>query len=144
MADRLAISLRAWQKIERNEGVPSGETLLRFETIGINPGWVLSGAGPKLLVEDDSYLYLKNEIIDGDLLIDIKAIVEVVHKEVGIRLKPETLDRQAIKYYNQYMIADTDLSDVEEMQLWLKLLEKRVRREAMEARDAPGTGKRLA
>lgn len=142
MANRLAMSLRAWQKIERDEGVPSGETLLRFKAIGINPGWVLSGLGPKSLEDDDSHLYIKNEVIDADLLIDIKAMVEKVHREVGITLRAETLDRHSIDYYNEYMLADTVLSDVEEMHLWLRLLEKRVRREAMAARDAPGTGKR--
>lgn len=47
MADKLGLSLRGWQKMERGEGTPSGETLLNFEKLGINPGWVLSGIGPK-------------------------------------------------------------------------------------------------
>ncbi|WP_139056210.1 XRE family transcriptional regulator [Rhizobium sp. 9140] len=49
MADVLGMSLRGWQKIERGEGTPSGETLLQFEKLGINPGWVLTGLGPKSL-----------------------------------------------------------------------------------------------
>ncbi|MEA3533686.1 LexA family transcriptional regulator [Rhizobium sp. CC-YZS058] len=49
IADLLGISLRGWQKIERGEGTPSGETLLQFQTLGINPGWVLTGIGPKHL-----------------------------------------------------------------------------------------------
>jgi len=138
------MSLRAWQKIERNEGVPSGETLLLFAKVGANPGWVLSGLGPKSLVESDDHLYQKNAIIDSDLLVDIKEVVASVHKEAGITLHAETLDRKAIDYYNQYMLDDTDLSDVEEMKLWLGLLEKRIRREVTAARDAPGTGKHKA
>lgn len=93
---------------------------------------------------DESYLYEKNAVIDADLLVDIKEVVASVHKEAGITLRAETLDRKAIDYYNQYMLDDTDLSDVEEMKLWLGLLEKRIRREVTAARDAPGTGKHKA
>ncbi|MCI9864916.1 LexA family transcriptional regulator [Rhizobium skierniewicense] len=53
MADRLGLSLRGWQKIERGEGTPSGETLLNFEKLGINPGWVLTGLGPKHFAENN-------------------------------------------------------------------------------------------
>ncbi|PTM92854.1 helix-turn-helix domain-containing protein [Mycoplana dimorpha] len=144
IADELGISLRAWAKMERDEGTPSGETLLQFEKVGINPGWVLTGVGPKRIHQDESYLYEKNAIIDGDLLVDIKRVVAKVHQEVGITLRAEDLDRKAISHYNEYMLADTDLSDAEEMQLWLGLLEKRIRREATAARNEPGTGKREA
>lgn len=47
MADILGISLGTWQKIERNEGLPSGETLMKFQKLGVNPGWLLTGLGPK-------------------------------------------------------------------------------------------------
>lgn len=144
MAEFLGLAIGTWQKLERDEVVPSGETLLSFERLGINPGWVLSGLGPKLLKEDDSYLYAKNAIIDGDLLLDIKTIVATVNREEGITFPQETLDRQAIEFYNEYMISDTDLSDVDEMQAWLRWLEKRVRRAAKSASSEPGTGKRSA
>lgn len=36
IAQALGISLRAWQTLERNEGLPSGETLMQFEKLGIN------------------------------------------------------------------------------------------------------------
>ncbi|QGA56522.1 XRE family transcriptional regulator [Brucella sp. 2280] len=49
MAEVLGISLRNWQMMERDESLPSGETLLRFQLIGINPGWVLTGIGPVIL-----------------------------------------------------------------------------------------------
>lgn len=49
MAGKLGMSLRGWQKIERGEGTPNGETLLGFDKFGINPGWVLTGVGPKRL-----------------------------------------------------------------------------------------------
>ncbi|MBW9072192.1 XRE family transcriptional regulator [Agrobacterium deltaense] len=51
MADRLGMSLRGWQKIERGEGTPNGETLLGFGRFSVNPGWVLTGYGPKYLNE---------------------------------------------------------------------------------------------
>ncbi|WP_421357855.1 XRE family transcriptional regulator [Agrobacterium rosae] len=47
MAKFLGVATATWQKIERDEGIPSGETLLNFGKLGINPGWVLTGIGPK-------------------------------------------------------------------------------------------------
>lgn len=35
--------------MERNEGMPSGDTLLRFGLTGYNPGWLLTGLGPEKL-----------------------------------------------------------------------------------------------
>ena len=52
MALELGLSLRGWQKLERGEGIPSGETLLQFEKVGINPGWILTGLGPKRQLDD--------------------------------------------------------------------------------------------
>lgn len=49
MAKVVGVATATWQKIERDEGLPTGETLMQFEKLGINPGWVLSGLGPKLL-----------------------------------------------------------------------------------------------
>lgn len=144
MADTLGLSLRGWQRIERGEGMPNGESLMAFKAIGINPGWILTGLGPKSLTEDESFLYRKDAIIDPDLLVDIKQTVANVHKAAGIKLRDEDLDRKAISHYNEYMASDTDLSDGEEMGLWLKLLEKRLRREVAAARAEPGTGKRSA
>ena len=138
MAEFLEISLGAFQKLERDEVIPNGETLLRFAKLGVNPGWLLSGLGPKSMTDT------KNASIDADLLVDVKAIIDRVHQEAGITLRPETLDRKAIEHYNEYMAADTDVGDAEEMKLWLALLAKRLKREVLAARDAPGTGKRSA
>ena len=136
------MSLRAWQKIERNEGVPSGETLLLFRNVGANPGWVLSGLGPKWL-EQTAQLDPSN-VINPDLLVSIKHVVGSIHRDAGITLRSDTLDRKAIDYYNQFMVDGADASDADEIKLWLGLLEKRIRREAITAREAPGTGKRSA
>lgn len=144
IAEALGVSLRAWQKLERDEGTPSGETLLQFEKLGINPGWILTGLGPRLMREDESYLYKKDAIIDPDLLLDIKEVVLRVHKDAGITLHQRDADLKAISSYNQYMADDTDLSDGEEIRIWLQLLEKRLKREVDAARAAPGTGKREA
>lgn len=144
MAEFLGLATATWQKIERDEGLPSGETLLQFEKLGVNPGWILTGLGPRLMREDESYLYKKDAIIDPDLLLDIKEVVLRVHKDAGITLHQRDADLKAITSYNQYMADDTDLSDGEEIRIWLQLLEKRLKREVDAARAAPGTGKREA
>ncbi len=136
------MSLRAWQKIERDEGVPSGETLLLFRNVGANPGWVLSGLGPKWL--DQTAHLDPNNAINPDLLVSIKHLVGAIHRDVGITLRADTLDHKAIDYYNQFRLDGVDPSDADEIKLWLGLLEKRIRREAGTALEAPGTGKRSA
>lgn len=142
MAAKLGISYRSWQGLEGGRNVPSGETLLQFKEIGINPGWILTGLGPKNLVEDETYLYQKNAIVDADLMLDIKELVKRLHKEVGIVLRDDDIDRKAIQHYNEYMLDDTDMSDLEEVTLWLKMLEKRLKREIAAAVNDPGSGKR--
>ncbi|MEH3092017.1 MAG: helix-turn-helix domain-containing protein [Agrobacterium cavarae] len=52
MAKVVGVATATWQKIERDEGLPAGETLMQFEKLGINPGWVLTGLGPKHLDSD--------------------------------------------------------------------------------------------
>ena len=141
MADALGISLRAWQKLERDEGTPSGETLMQFQKVGINPGWILTGLGPRSLDPKEAYLYEKNAILDSDLLVDIGAIVDRLHKAAGIALRAEDRDRKVHQHYNEYMLWDTDPADGEEMKLWLQLLERRIAREVTSARLEPGTGK---
>lgn len=144
MAEVLGISLGTWQKLERDEVVPSGETLLQFEKLKVNPGWVLTGLGPKSADPKEAYLFQKDAILDSDLLVDIGAIVDRLHKAAGIALRSEDRDRKVHQHYNEYMISDTDLADGEEMKLWLQLLERRIAREVTSARLEPGTGKREA
>ena len=45
MAERLGIGHRTWQEIETGKNVPSGETLLKINELGFDPGWILTGSG---------------------------------------------------------------------------------------------------
>ena len=49
MSLKLGFGASTWQKIERGENLPSGETLLKIAELGFNPGWILTGEGPMSL-----------------------------------------------------------------------------------------------
>lgn len=72
MAAYLGLSTATWQKIERNEGIPSGETLLAFEKLGINPGWVLSGLGPKRLNSTEP----QSIVVDAGIVQEMHSTIE--------------------------------------------------------------------
>lgn len=65
MAKVVGVATATWQKIERDEGLPAGETLMQFEKLGINPGWVLTGLGPKHLASASDEGAKQPEAVQG-------------------------------------------------------------------------------
>ena len=50
----LNIGAGTWQKIERGDNLPSGETLMKIAELGFNPGWILTGEGSMYLKKNDT------------------------------------------------------------------------------------------
>lgn len=138
MAKFLGLSTTTWQKIERDEGLPNGETLMLFEKLGVNPGWLLTGLGPKYIgAADQSHFEHDVQVIAklGDL-------VSRVHKELGIRLPAGQESAEAVKLYavlKRLPLSGADLKNIEPA---LPLLEDHLRNRLEKARAEPGTGKR--
>ncbi|WP_156460145.1 helix-turn-helix domain-containing protein [Mesorhizobium sp. Root157] len=140
MADRLGISLRAWQKIERDEGVPSGETLLLFKAVDVNPGWVLTGLGPRMIGQQER----EAASVDPDLLEKLARLAKSVHQEMGMTLPGDRATNEAGNLYNDLVAKVSDLSDKEMIEATLPQLRLALMRRLKAAAAAPGTGKRSA
>lgn len=135
IADRMEISLRAWQKMERDEGTPSGETLLNFQKIGINPGWVLTGLGPK------RHLSWVNADIEAEIFMRIGDLVQDAHRELGIELPGRGLAKTTRAIFAHVMNAlDLEASPAELDALLVGEAAK-LRRQLRDAIAKPGTGK---
>ena len=51
LAPRIGLSVAALKRIELARNTPSGETLLKYVSVGFSPTWILTGDGPMLLSE---------------------------------------------------------------------------------------------
>lgn len=159
MAEKLGLSTRGWQKIERDEGLPNSETLLRFNRLGINPGWVLSGIGPQRVPseplhtainqsppimihgEREIYDYMYATRVDPEIFSRVWEVAKRVHDEAGIKLPKHLEVKLAAIYYNQLLSERVDILNQAEIGVWLEDLKLQLQAEMREAKDEPGTGK---
>jgi len=147
IADQLGISLRAWQKMERDEGTPSGETLLLFMKVGVNPGWVLTGLGPKVASDPDP------SIADGDAVERASGVDVVLLQRLGDTVQAvfieckQTAPARAIteetgRLYNELLRMVPDIRDRDIVDAVIPVLRQRFKERIAHAE--PGTGKRSA
>lgn len=141
IADRLGISLRAWQKMERDEGVPSGETLIQFEKIDINPGWILAGLGPRSTKEED-LRSLAPTGVDIVLFQQLGDTVQAVFIECKQRPPQRAILAETANLYNELLGLVHDVSDEAVTQALIPVLRSRLKDRL--AKAEPGTGKRSA
>ena len=139
-ADRLGISLRAWQKMERDEGTPSGETLIQFEKVGVNPGWVLAGLGPKPNTEEIQTSKLEH--VDIALLQKLGDTVQAVYVECKQTAPPRAVMAEAANLYNELLSLVNDVRDERVVDALVPVLRSRFKERLATAE--PGTGKRSA
>lgn len=102
MAEKLGISPRNWQGMEGGRNIPNGETLLNFQKLGINPGWILSGLGPKKL--DDPMIApsapITVEPATVQQLVDTVGSLSQNLGSMARRLEPPPPPPVTIKYYS--------------------------------------------
>lgn len=142
MASALGISLRAWQKMERDEGVPSGETLLHFHKVGINSGWVLSGYGQ--MFTDPSKAPSASRAVDAALLYKLAHLARDVHKEIGSKPHGDTIVTDAADLYNEIITLVSDLNDKEEIEVTLPRLRLLFKRRLQETSGDQEVGRNIA
>ena len=138
MADRMSVSLRAWQKMERDEGTPSGETLLNFEKVGVNPGWILTGLGPRNAV---TWL---SAAVEDEIFIRIGDMVQEVHQKAKITLPSRTLATMVRTIFDDVIEALDPKAGPDEVDAILAAETAKLRRELHEASLEPGSRKREA
>lgn len=141
MAAKLGISLRAWQNMERDEGTPSGETLIQFEKIDINPGWVLTGLGPRSTKEQDQSLLAPPEV-DIVLFQQLGDAVQAVFIECKQRPPQRAILAETANLYNELLALVKDVKDEAVTKALIPVLRSRFKERL--AKAEPGTGKRSA
>lgn len=78
------------------------------------------------------------------VFLDLKAIVDRVHREEKVTLAPAILDQEAKRRFNELVSKLEDVGDIDEARALLPWLESRVRKDLRDAAASPGTGKREA
>jgi transcriptional regulator with XRE-family HTH domain len=120
MAKFLGVSTATWQKIERNEGIPSGETLLSFVKLDVNPGWILTGLGPELMTD---YPASQSKLLDRKLFDAIAIIADQICASEEMDLTRVEFSRYVVDAYNRLIERADDPTDVDELKVllpWLK------------------------
>ena len=141
MADALGLSLRGWQRIERAEGVPNGESLMAFKNVGINPGWILTGLGPKKLDEKPEPT-TADMMVFVDFLLEIGAELEKVYRESGARLNEYDLLHTSTHWLGEVQKMVRNIGDIDELRSLLPWIAAQVKREIADANA--GLSKRAA
>ncbi|MFD1792113.1 helix-turn-helix domain-containing protein [Ochrobactrum teleogrylli] len=146
-AEKLGVSIRSWQGMERGENIPNGETLLKFLALGYNPGWVLTGMGQQRSDRTDEYLkadHIKPLQINESVLNNLVVLTHEEHTALNIKLRPADEFREATRLYNELLRLADDPDDEAELEAAIPVIRIRLRKRLADAVANPGTGKRLA
>lgn len=139
MAEFLGVATATWQKIERDEGLPSGETLVQFEKLGVNPGWVLSGLGPRRL---ETAVSNEQLLVFVEILPDIAQAVEEAYRESQARLNQYDQLHEAARWLGELQKLVNNVADRKLLLALLPWVRMEVKREIAAANA--GNGKRGA
>lgn len=123
MAKFLGVSTATWQKIERNEGIPSGETLLNFIKLDVNPGWILTGLGPELVTY---YPINQPAVVDRKLFDAIAGMVEQKYSSESVEIGRVEFSSHVVDAYNRLIERADDPTDVDELKALLPWLKRQV------------------
>lgn len=142
-AEQLGIGKSALAFYERGERTPDANVLLGYQqAFHIDMNWLVSGKGDVFETAKDN---LSNSAeIQADIIRTLARLAERIHKEAGIKLRPEDITVEATTLYNDLCKRVDDLTDQEEVEATLPQLELRLKKKVRDAAAAPGTGKRLA
>lgn len=141
MAEALGLSLRGWQRIERAEGVPNGESLMAFKKVGINPGWILTGLGPKKL--DAKPEPTNSDLVTFvEILPDIAATIEAAYRESNARLREFELVNLSAQWLGEIQKMARNIGDRQELLSLLPWVSAQVKRDIANANA--GLSKRAA
>lgn len=138
MAKVVGVATATWQKIERDEGLPTGETLMQFEKLGINPGWILTGLGPRTLHG------WRNTDAEAEIFMRIGSMIQEVHEQAGVELPLRSLAKTARALFEEVMETLEIEAGPDEVDAVLNLQAAKLRRQLKEAAAEPGSGKRSA
>lgn len=131
-AKLLGIGSTSLSNVETGQNVPSGETLLKFQSVGYNPGWILTGLGPKKLGAKPEATSADLQVFVGFLL-EIAAEVEKVYRDNGARLNEYDLVHASTHWLGEIQKMVRNVGDIEELRSLLPWVAAQVKREIADA-----------
>lgn len=144
IADRIGLSTGGWAKSEQNKALPSGDTLLRLEAVGYNPGWILTGHGAKRMESVRSHEKTLATAVDAELIERLHDRVASIFHDAGQKPPQRRIAREAANLYNELAKAVPDLTDAELVDAMLPQIALSFKRRIEQAAAEPGSGKRSA
>lgn len=142
IADRIEFSAKGWQKIEQDKAIPGGETLLKLEALGYNPGWLLTGHGARRMETVRAQMDAVPLAVDAELMERLHDRVAAIFHEVGQKPPQRRIAREAANLYNELVKSVPDISDHDMVEVTLPRLALDFKRRIAQAE--PGAGKRSA
>ncbi|WP_255664094.1 helix-turn-helix domain-containing protein [Nitratireductor sp. B36] len=142
IAQAVGVSKSTLASYERGESEPLASVLRAYnEKFGVNPTWLVLGAGDMFAVPPTR---MERDALEPAFMKRLAGIVNRIHREAGIRLRPEDVASETTSFYNELARRVDDLSDHEEVEVVLKQVEHLLKKRLSEAVASPGTGKRSA
>lgn len=136
MSSALGLGASTWQRLESGLNAPSGETLLRIAELGFNPGWVLTGVGPKKLGDSQSGLP-----DDKNLIARVSVAIAEAYREIGHHLPPARAGEELHAMLIQIVAASEGPDEYLDQ---VPVMAQRLRKRLRSAQSEPGTGKASA
>lgn len=140
MAHALGLSLRGYQNIERDEGLPGGESLLGFVRIGFNPTFILTGEGPMRLGEPGPQE--RAPAIDAEVFQVVDGKIRSILIEFKRTAPERTIFTEAIQFYNDLAALVPDLKNPTLVEAGMTIVGSKFRDKVMNTEY--GSGKRSA
>lgn len=149
-AQTLGYAVSTIANYERGDRVPDADVLAAYRTqFAVNANWVITGVG-EMFEAAGAPKQVRNS--NADVMIStmnwslqkVSDIVSKVFKDEGIALPVVSHLDEYLKWNGELMKRADNPSDKDELESLLPWLEKKIRKDLLEAKAAPGTGKRLA
>lgn len=114
MAKEADVSLSTWQRLESGDNAPSGETLLKFVELGLDPTWILTGQGNMRKATMATSVTLNPELFGR-----VTEAICNTYRSANSCISGRDLGRLAAEKYSEIAAASADET---EQQAMLKLM----------------------
>lgn len=131
---------------ERGDSIPDLDFLAMYkQRFSVNLDWLITGEGEMFSLPLAAASASEEKAgVDAAFIAQLHDRVVAIYLQVKQTAPQRRITQEAVGLYNELLNSVRDVRDKEEVDAALPLLEYRLRKRLEQARDAPGTGKRLA
>lgn len=148
MALKIGLSKSAVKRLETGGNVPSGESLLKYAAVGINPGWLLYGLGPmrmdgpsEAVPPDEDAPTPPPAITAPELLALVTDAIQRSYKDAGASLSALDLGRLSAEKYNEII---QEIPEPEGWPVAVRMMAVQLRKDIASTAANPSARKREA